>query len=82
MAGFNETGRATLLAVRGVGPTVVRRRADMGFAPLEALARADAGEVVARAAVATGSTCWRNSPQAGAAVRAAIERAREVTGEV
>lgn len=73
---FPADARALLLQVKGVGPAVLARLEQMGFCRLDQLAAADAGEVVASAAALTGSTCWRNSPQARAAVSAAIAAAR------
>ncbi len=69
--------KKTLLAVKGVGPTVITRLEQLGFASLEQLARADAREIVQGAASLVGSTCWKNSPQARAAIESAIEAAME-----
>lgn len=77
---FTDKERAALLAVKGVGPTVVARLEQMGFARLEQLAEADAGDIVATAAGLVGSTCWKNSPQARAAIERAIELARTKAG--
>lgn len=74
---FNEAERAALLSVRGVGPTVIGRLEAMGFGSLEQLAEADARDILAQGARLTGSSCWKNSPQAQAAVAAAIARAVE-----
>ena len=73
---FSADERAILLAVKGVGPTVVQRLEQVGIEDLAALARQDAGAVCAAASALVGSTCWRNSPQARAAIAAAIEAAR------
>ena len=73
---FPAGERTALLAVKGIGPTVVQRLEQMGFASLRQLARADAGEIVATAAVLAGSICWKNSPQARSAIQAAIDLAR------
>lgn len=73
---FTAAERAVLLAVKGVGPTVVQRLEQVGIEDLAALARQDAGAVCAAASAMLGSTCWRNSPQARAAIAAAIEAAR------
>lgn len=72
---FPADERTALLAVRGVGPTVVQRLEQMGFASLRQLAQADAGEIVATAAALAGSSCWKNSPQARAAIQAAVDLA-------
>lgn len=73
---FPADERAALLAVKGVGPTVVARLEQMGFSSLGQLAGADATEIVSTAAALVGSTCWKNSPQARAAIQSAILLAR------
>ena len=69
---FSETEKATLLAVKGVGPKVIERLEQMGFASFDQLVDADANDILAQGAALTGSSCWKNSPQARAAVQAAI----------
>lgn len=78
--GFPESERAALLAVKGIGPTVIRRLEQQGFASLRQLARAEVSAIVEGAAGLVGSTCWKNSPQARAAVQAAIALAQRQTG--
>ncbi len=73
---FTDQERLALLAVKGVGPTVVNRLEQMGFASLGQLAEADALEIVTNASALVGSTCWKNSPQARAAIQAAIAMAK------
>lgn len=75
---FNETERAALLAVKGVGPTVVSRLEELGIAGFADLAAADADEICTQVSASLGATCWRNSPQARAAISAAIARAQEL----
>ena len=70
---FPVAERDALLAVKGVGPTVILR---LEFSSLRQLAQADVAEIVQNAAGLVGSTCWRNSPQARAAVQSAIALAR------
>ena len=67
--------RSILLAVKGVGPKVIERLEQMGFSRMEHLAAADATDILAHGANLTGSSCWKNSPQAKAAVAAAIDAA-------
>ncbi|MCD9033026.1 helix-hairpin-helix domain-containing protein [Luteimonas sp. Y-2-2-4F] len=74
--GFDTRQREALLALEGVGPTVVRRPQEMGFGSLREPAAADAGAIVAAAAGMVGSSCWKNGPQARAAVEAAIGSAK------
>ena len=78
---FAADERAVLLAVKGVGPTVVQRLEQVGIEDLAALARQDAGAICAAASALVGSTCWRNSPQARGAIAAAIEAARAHTAD-
>jgi len=73
---FSEQERATLLAVKGVGPTVVRRLEELGVEDLADLATRDAAALCTAASAMLGATCWRNSPQARAAIAAAIEAAK------
>ncbi|MDD2926542.1 TfoX/Sxy family protein [Rhodoferax sp.] len=72
---FSESDRKVLLAVKGVGPTVVKRLEQLGYASLAQLSQADARDIVVRAASLLGSTCWKNSPQANAAIAEAITAA-------
>lgn len=73
---FNEHERNQLLALKGVGPTVLQRLEQLGYHNLAQLAEADAGHIVQAAASLVGSSCWKNSPQARAAIQAAIAHAR------
>ena len=73
---FSTDERDALLALKGVGPTVVQRLEQMGIASLRQLAAAEPSEIVASAAGLTGSSCWKNSPPARAAIQAAIDLAR------
>ncbi|MFJ2538698.1 helix-hairpin-helix domain-containing protein [Pseudomonas sp. NPDC087614] len=73
---FPLTEHNALLALRGVGPAVIARLEQMGIDSLAALSKANVCDIVAQASAATGSTCWRNSPQARAAIQAAIELAQ------
>ena len=73
---FNEDERAVLLAVKGVGATVVARLEQLGFHSLQQLAQAETGDVVSQASAMLGSSCWRNSPQARAAISGAIAAAK------
>lgn len=73
---FSAAQRQSLLQVKGVGPTVLMRLESLGLDDVHALASADAREVVSCLADQLGSTCWKNSPQARAAVAAAIAMAR------
>lgn len=73
---FSHEEHKALLAVKGVGPTVVARLEQMGFQSLAQLSKANALDIVAKASAIVGSSCWKNSPQARAAIQAAIALAR------
>lgn len=75
--GFSTQEKQTLLSVKGVGPTVVQRLEQLGFTTLLQLSQANAREIVVQASAVVGSTCWKNSPQARAAIEAAIAKARQ-----
>ncbi|KAF1709304.1 Pathogenicity locus [Pseudoxanthomonas kalamensis DSM 18571] len=74
--GFPAAERATLLAVKGVGPTVVDRLEQIGYGSLQELAGATPEDITRQIAAMLGTTCWRNSPQARAAITAAIAAAQ------
>lgn len=77
---FDEYERTALLALRGVGPTVLKRLEQMGLDSLAKLAHADPGQIVADAAAMVGSNCWKNSPQARSAIEAIVALARSRNG--
>ena len=65
---FSLEERTALLALKGVGPTVVTRLEQMGIDSMDVLGKADVSDILAQASAASGSTCWKNSPQARAAI--------------
>ncbi|MDP3230629.1 MAG: helix-hairpin-helix domain-containing protein [Acidovorax sp.] len=72
---FSPSDRHVLLAVNGVGLTVLARLEAMGFHSLDQLADADAADILRQGALLTGSSCWKNSPQARSAIDGAIAAA-------
>ena len=74
---FSELGKNALLAVKGVGPTVVKRFEEIGIDSFSELANYEPKEVAERVAAMLRTTCWKNSPEALSAVASAIERARK-----
>lgn len=72
---FSAVEKSALLRVKGVGPKVIERIEQMGFSTLQQLADADSRDILAQGAELSGSSCWKNSPQAKAAVDAAISAA-------
>ncbi|HFC8465304.1 TPA: recombinase RecA [Neisseria subflava] len=74
---FTDEEVQSLLAVKGIGKTVLQRLQQMGLDDVATLAAADLDDVLELGAKLTGSTCWRNSLQAKAAITAAIEWAKQ-----
>jgi predicted flap endonuclease-1-like 5' DNA nuclease len=74
---FSADERNLLLALKGVGPTVISRLEEMGYDTLAQLASANTLHIVSQAAAITGSTCWKNSPQARSAIDAVIQLAKQ-----
>jgi len=72
---FSEAEKAILLSVKGVGPKVIERLEQMGFITLSQLANANINNILEHGANITGSTCWKNSPQAKNAITSAIQAA-------
>jgi predicted RecB family nuclease len=73
---FSADERAVLLAVKGVGPTVIGRLEQIGIDRLDALADTRVDDIVGQVAAMLGTTCWKNSPQSRAAIAAAIAAAK------
>ncbi|MBA1195804.1 helix-hairpin-helix domain-containing protein [Pseudomonas plecoglossicida] len=74
---FSADERAALLALKGVGPTVISRLEQMGIESLQMLGDSSVDDILAQASAALGSTCWKNSPQARAAISAAVALGRK-----
>lgn len=74
---FTAEERQQLLALKGVGPTVIVRLEQIGFSSLSQLADQDAADITWQVAQALGSSCWHNSPQARQAITCIITLARE-----
>ena len=73
---FNETERAGLLALKGVGATVIARLEQLGFSSLAQLREQNPAALTLQISQMLGSTCWHNSPQARAAITAVVDWAR------
>lgn len=76
---FTEAETQSLLAEKGIGKTVLQRLQQMGLDDAAKLARADVNDILQQGAALTGSSCWKNSPQAKAAVTAAVAWAKRQT---
>lgn len=73
VAVFPVAEREQQLALKGVGPTVVRRLEQTRHALLAMLAGADPHEIVRRIDALFTSSCWRNSSQALRAITAVVD---------
>ncbi|UOO81095.1 recombinase RecA [Uruburuella testudinis] len=69
---FNTAEQQSLWAQKGIGPTVLQRLQQMALDDTAKLAAADVETILQQGAALTGSTCWRNSPQARAAIQTAV----------
>ena len=69
---FTPEETQSLLAENGIGKTVLQRLQQMGLDDVAKLAAAAVADMLQQGAALTGSTCWRNSPQARAAITTAI----------
>ncbi|HEX7762485.1 MAG TPA: helix-hairpin-helix domain-containing protein [Cellvibrio sp.] len=74
---FSAVEKNALLSVKGVGPTVIKRFEEIGINSFEKLAVQDAKTIAEMVASMLKTTCWKNSPQALAAIESAILRARQ-----
>ena len=61
---FTDEEVQSLLAVKGIGKTILQRLQQMGLDDVAKLAAADLDDILEQGAQLTGSTCWKNSPQA------------------
>lgn len=72
---FNSEERAAMLAVNGVGPTVIDRLEQVGFSSLAELAGQDPKAINQMVAQMLRATCWANSPLARAAITGIVDLA-------
>jgi hypothetical protein len=73
---FSIAERDDMLALKGVGATVVSRLEQIGFSSLSALANQDPAFITKQISQMIGSTCWHNSPQARNSIQAIISLAQ------
>lgn len=78
---FTEKETQSLLAEKGIGKTVLLRLQQMGLDDTAKLAAAEVDDILQQGAALSGSTCWKNSPQARAAITAAVEWAKRQTAD-
>ncbi|MBN6077827.1 recombinase RecA [Aggregatibacter actinomycetemcomitans] len=73
---FSESEKRALLSQKGIGATVLKRLEEMGLDDVKILAATSPDFILQRGAEITGSTCWRNSPQARKAIETAVNWAK------
>lgn len=82
---FSTEEKQQLLAIRGVGPTVIERLEQLGFNSLAQMAEFEALDIIRQMARLVGSSCWHNSPIAKASIADIIilakQRAQETSTE-
>ena len=74
---WSEEEKRSLLAEKGIGATILKRLEEMGLDDVKILAATNPDFILQRGAEITGSTCWRNSPQARKAIETAVNWAKE-----
>nr|WP_311460463.1 recombinase RecA [uncultured Neisseria sp.] len=74
---FTDEEVQSLLAVKGIGKTILQRLQQMGLDDVAKLAAADLDDILELGAKLTGSTCWKNSPRTRVAMQATVVWARQ-----
>ncbi len=74
---FNSEEKVALLAVKGVGPTVISRLEQIGIDSMDKLSHYQCDEVITTIATLLNASCWKNSPQAKKAINDAINLAKQ-----
>ena len=74
---FSEDAKRSLLSQKGIGATILKRLTEMGLDDVKILATTNPDFILQRGAEITGSTCWRNSPQARKAIETAVNWAKD-----
>jgi len=73
---FTKEEKQSLLTLKGVGETVIKRLEQIGIDSFEKLATSNVEEITEIVADILQTTCWKNSPQAKSAIQNAIDCAR------
>lgn len=74
--GFSAAEKEQMLALHGVGGTVIARLEQVGFSSLAELVDADVAAVIKTISEMMRSSCWHNSPQARGSIGAIVELAQ------
>jgi nucleotidyltransferase/DNA polymerase involved in DNA repair len=75
--GFGAEERQLMLALKGVGPTVVERLEQLGFSSLSDVAGSDPAAINRAVAQMLHASCWANSPMARSAIAAVVDLANQ-----
>jgi hypothetical protein len=75
--GFSAEDKTQMLALKGVGNTVITRLEQLGFSKLEQFRGKTASDITKNVSEMLDATCWHNSPQARAAIQAVIALAEK-----
>lgn len=73
---FSTDERNALLSLKGVGNTVIARLEEMGFESRQQLSQSNTQNILEFGTNLSHSTCWKNSPQARAAIDETIQLAK------
>ena len=73
---LSKDEKRSLLSQKGISATILKRLEEMGLDDVKILAVASPDFILQRGAEITGSTCWRNSPQARKAIETAVNWAK------
>jgi hypothetical protein len=73
---FSAAEKTKMLALKGVGETVITRLEQIGFSSLSELVDVDPAYVTKQISLMMRSTCWHNSPQARNTINAVIQLAQ------
>jgi predicted DNA-binding ribbon-helix-helix protein len=74
---FSAIEREKMLALKGVGTTVINRLEQIGFSQLSQLKKSQSSDITKQIAEMMSSTCWHNSPLAKASIQAIIDLANK-----
>ncbi len=77
--GFPADEKKQMLALKGVGETVISRLEQVGFSSLSQLADVDPLFVTKQISLMMRSSCWHNSPAARNAISAVVSLAAVTT---
>lgn len=73
---FSQDEKNALLALKGVGLTVIKRFEEIGIESFDELKNYEVDEITSLVSSMMRTSCWKNSPQAKSAVSTAVERAK------